>query len=135
MKRTVLSSLFTLCVLALLTIVMSSQPANAQDSAAATNITFNGMEISVEGSGAVASGSTLIISAAGSYHLSGTLTDGQVIVDTDDTQPVTLILDNASLSSATSAPLYIKEAETVTLVLAEGTTNTLADAASYVYAN
>ncbi|MCC6613059.1 MAG: carbohydrate-binding domain-containing protein [Anaerolineae bacterium] len=135
MKRNILSILAIAGVLALLIVALGSQPTIAQGNTLETSITFDGTQISVDGAGAVANGSTLVISSAGSYRMSGTLTDGQVIVDTDDTQPVTLILDSVSLSSATSAPLYVKEAESVTLSLAEGTANTLADAATYVYAS
>ena len=47
------------------------------DAATATTITLNGATATVEGSGAAADGSTVTISAAGTYVVSGTLADGR----------------------------------------------------------
>lgn len=112
------------------------QPTTVTTSSAATvSITLDGSSISADGAGVTVDGSTATITAAGAYQLSGTLDDGQIVIDTDDIDPVTLILSGASLSSSTSAPLYVKEAAGVELVLADGTENQIADAASYVYAS
>src|SRR6185369_5968343 len=66
-------------------------------------------------------------------RISGTLTDGQVVVDTDDDGTVTLILDGADITSSTSAALFISDAKDATVVLADGSTNSLTDATTYVY--
>lgn len=102
---------------------------------APTTIVFNGDTITVEGSGAVVTGKTVLITAAGTYNLSGTLNDGQVLVDVETDGLVTLVLNGVDMTSSTSAPIYIKEADEVTLVLAEGTENFVTDAATYVYAS
>ena len=91
------------------------------------------MSITVNGTGVIVEGSTALIESAGTYNLSGTLTDGQIIVDTDDTELVTLILNGVNLSSTISAPIYIKEAENAAIVLADGTENIVNDASNYVY--
>ncbi len=106
---------------------------NAQDSA--TNIALNGDSISVTGDGATADGSIVTISAAGTFNLTGTLTDGQILVDSEDAGAVTLVLNGVNLTSSTSAPIYVKNAESVALVSADGTENTVTDAAEYVYAS
>jgi hypothetical protein len=80
-------------------------------------------------------GSQATITAAGVYALSGALADGQIVVDTGDEAPVYLILNGVELSSSTSAPLFISKAEEVVIVLADGTQNTITDAASYVFAS
>ena len=49
-----------------------------------TTITLADNNIVVNGNGAFASGNTLTISADGVYEISGTLTDGQIIVDAPD---------------------------------------------------
>lgn len=96
-----------------------------------TTVALNSSAITVDGAGATADGSILTISAAGTYSLSGTLDDGQIIVDTEDA--VTLVLDGVTLTSSTSAPLVVNSAKSVTLVLPEGTQNSVTDAATYIY--
>lgn len=103
------------------------------DSADVTRITLDGAAITVDGTGATAAGSTLTITAAGNYHISGALVDGQIVVDTDDEAIVRLILDGVNISSSTSAPIYIANAEEVLIVLADASQNVLADASSYVF--
>jgi len=98
-----------------------------------TRLSLNASSTTVEGAGVAVSGSTITITEAGVYVLSGTLDDGQVIVDVPNDQKVQLVLNGVSLNSSSSAPLYIKEADKVVLTLAEGTENTVSDAKSYVY--
>lgn len=116
-----------------------TQPAIADtsetDSSSAVEITLNGTTIAADSPGVTVDGSTATITAAGSYRLSGTLDDGQIVVDSEDQAPVQLILAGVSITSATSAPIYIKQAGSAEIVLADGTENTLADAANYVYAS
>lgn len=100
---------------------------------ATTSITLNGDTISVDGSGVQVNGSTATITAAGEYTLNGTLNDGQIAVDTADTEPVVLILNGVTLASSTSAPINIIHAEEVEITLAAGTENRVSDASSYVY--
>ena len=67
----------------------------------------------------------ITITKEGTYLLTGTLTDGQVVVDVDDTQKVQLVLDNVSISNCTSAALYIPQADKVFLTTAADSKNTL----------
>ena len=98
-------------------------------------ITLNGTSITASGSGVSVSGSKLTISAAGTYSLSGTLSDGQIIVNTGDKDTVRLILNGATLSSSTSAPIYIQNAGKTVIILADNTKNVVTDAKKYVYAS
>jgi hypothetical protein len=77
------------------------------------------------------SGNTITITKEGTYQLSGTLTDGQVIVDADGDK-VQLVLDNASITNSTSAAIYVKKADKVFLTLADGSSNTLATTGEFV---
>ena len=70
------------------------------------------------------------ILSAGNYSLSGTLKDGQIIIDSDSETPVRLILDGLNISSSTSAPIYIKQAHNVVIFLTEGTSNSVSDAST-----
>ncbi len=126
--------------------VADAQSANAEthesaddyvtpDLAGTTTITLNGDSIAVDGVGATVSGNTATIQSAGVYTLSGTLADGQIVVDTPQDGTVRLILNGVSLSSSTSAPIYVVNADKVVIELAAGTTNTVSDASTYVYAS
>ncbi|GAP15685.1 hypothetical protein LARV_03477 [Longilinea arvoryzae] len=101
------------------------------DPAVVIPITLNGDSISADATDVNITGSTAIIGSAGTYSLSGTLTDGQIIVDTQDETLVQLILNGVDLHSSTSAPIYVKNARKVVIILADGTTNTLDDALTY----
>ncbi len=96
-------------------------------------ITLNGSSIDANVEGASASGSILTITEAGNYNISGNLTDGQIIVNAEDEDLVRLILSGVDITSSNSAPIYIKGAEKVIVVLTDDTSNTLTDGSSYVY--
>ncbi len=95
-------------------------------------IGLNGGSIAAEGSGITVDGSTVTITAAGAYNLSGSLTDGQVIIDTDDEGVVHLILNDVDLHSSTSAPIFIRKADKVVIVLADGSVNSITDGDAYI---
>ncbi|MBQ8237601.1 MAG: carbohydrate-binding domain-containing protein [Oscillospiraceae bacterium] len=59
----------------------------------------------------------VLINRAGSYLIQGTLADGQIIVDADKQEKVQLILDGVSITSAASAPIYIRQADKVFITL------------------
>ncbi|PRY30418.1 uncharacterized protein DUF4353 [Spirosoma oryzae] len=96
-------------------------------------VTLNGTSITVGGSGATASGSKVTITSAGTYSFSGSLSDGQIIVNTTDKAVVRLILNGVSITSANSAPIYIKDSGKTVIALADNSTNTLTDGTAYVY--
>ena len=76
-------------------------------------------------------GDTVTISAAGTYRLSGSLSDGQVVVAAGEEDVVRIILDGVDLSSSTGSPFVVHSANEAIIYLADGTTNALQDAASY----
>jgi hypothetical protein len=101
------------------------------NTAVMTTITLDGSAIDVTGEGAAVNGSNLIINAAGAYQLSGTLDDGQIIVDTLDAENVNIILDGVDITSLISAPIYVANAEKVILTLAAGSQNFVTDGNTY----
>jgi len=101
------------------------------DASTATAISLNGNSISVSGSGASAQGSVLTVKDAGTYVLSGKLSDGQIIIEAGEDDTVRLVLNGASLSSANNAPIYTKQAKKTILTLAEATNNTVEDGVQY----
>ncbi len=73
-------------------------------------------------------GSTITITSAGTYLISGTLTNGQIIVNTQDEETVQLILNNVDITCSSSAPIYVMDAEKAIIILEAGSTNTVKDA-------
>lgn len=94
-------------------------------------ITLNGTSISANGSGVTINGSKATITSAGTYSINGTLSDGQIIVESTDNTIVRLILNGASITCSNSAPIYISNAEKTMIVLADNTTNTISDGTTY----
>ena len=95
-------------------------------------ITCTGDAVSVEGTGASAKGTDVTITEEGVYLISGTLNDGQILVNSSG--KVQLVLDGASLSCSDSAPIYVQQAKKCFLTLADGTENSVSDGTAYVYA-
>lgn len=78
------------------------------------------------------SGSTVTIEEEGVYVLSGTLTNGQIIINAEDTDKVQLVLNGVTINNNTSAAIYVSEADKVFVTLAKGTTNTLSNKSAFV---
>jgi hypothetical protein len=101
------------------------------ESADVIPIELNGESITAEGAGVIVDGSTATLTSAGTYSLRGTLTDGQIVVDTSDEDAVRLILNGVDISNSTNAPIYIMRAEKALIVLADDTENVVSDSDSY----
>lgn len=82
--------------------------------------------ISISGEGATVDGTTVNITAAGVYSITGTLEDGGIDVDVKG--KVYLEFDGVDITNSSGPALCITDAKKVTLTLVNGTTNTLADA-------
>jgi hypothetical protein len=72
-------------------------------------------------------GAVYTITAAGEYTLSGALSDGQILVEAGDEDEVKLMLDNASISCSTGAPILVRNAAEVTVKAEKDTYNTVTD--------
>lgn len=95
-------------------------------------ITLNGDTASYNGAGGVnIDGAAVTITGAGTYTVAGTLADGQLAVDTVAGGTVNIVLNGADITNTTGAPLVVWQAEEVVITLANGTQNTLTDAAAY----
>ena len=102
--------------------------------AAATDIALTGSGATVTGDGAAAVGGEVQITADGSYTVHGTLQNGRIVVNAPK-QTVHIVLDGVDITCQNSAPVYIVHAAQVTLTLAEGSENRLADGKTYTYAD
>ena len=103
------------------------------DSADEQIIILNGSSIEVNGTGATANGSTLTITSSGTYNIRGTLTNGKIIVDTEDNTTVRLIFNEIDVTCSNSAPINIESADKVVIILPKNTDNYLTDGSSYVF--
>ncbi|MBY9077902.1 carbohydrate-binding domain-containing protein [Paenibacillus sp. HN-1] len=95
-------------------------------------ISLTGSGATIEGSGTEAADGSVTITAAGTYVLSGKLTDGQIVVNVPDDGDVHLVLNGADISSSDNAAIYVKDAGNVKLTLQEGTENSVSDGKTYV---
>ncbi len=110
--------------------------ATATDNGADSSIVeiqLNGNSITVNPAQAASvSGSKVTITNQGTYKITGSLSDGQVIVAAPEKE-VTLILNGVDIHCSNSAPIYIEYAKDAFIVLADGTENLVSDGASYVF--
>ncbi len=96
-------------------------------------ITLNKTSIKTSGSGMTVKGSDVTITKPGTYYVSGTLDNGQIIVDAESDGTVYLVMNGASITCKDNAPIYCIQAELLVVNLVKGTTTTLTDGSSYVY--
>lgn len=75
---------------------------------------------------------TVTISEAGTYILTGSASNAQVIIDADKETKIQLVLDDLNLSCESSAPIYVRKADKVFITLADGSSNTLATTGEFV---
>lgn len=102
----------------------------------AVNITLKGDSIEAADNsaetGAVIKGSTLTINKEGTYVISGTLDNGQIIVDAGNSDKIHIVFAEAAITCMNNAPVYVKNADKVFITLKAGTTNSLTDGTVYV---
>ncbi len=101
------------------------------DESKAVSIQLNGTSAASSSNSVKISGSTVTITEEATYVISGTLTDGMIIVNAEDTAKLQIVLNGVDITSKTSAALYILEADKVFVTLADGKANTLANGGSF----
>lgn len=102
------------------------------EAAGAVTISLSGEGASCNSEAVVIEGSRIVIGTEGVYVLTGTLSDGQVVVSAGEKDEVQLVLSGADITSGTSAAIYCLSADKVFLTLEEGTQNVLANGGSFV---
>lgn len=68
-------------------------------------------------------GNIITIKEEGTYTVSGSLSDGQIIIDAGEDAKVELILDGVSVSTSKSAAIFGKNCKDLTITLNEGAEN------------
>ena len=102
------------------------------DESEAVKITLSGKTAACNSSNVQIEDGVVTIKAAGVYVLSGTFTDGTIVVDAGDDDKVQLVLDGVSIMAADYAAIYAKNADKVFVTLAEGAGNSLMVSGDYV---
>ena len=130
MTQKILSVILALMLVLTITVPTMAASVDTADTAAVAEqsavLTFSnsGITETQAGSGYTIDGTTLTITTGGTYRIGGSCTEGAIIVS-KGLSNVTLILDNLTLASSTTAPIVVKKSATVTIHL-EGT-STLTD--------
>ena len=101
------------------------------DTSDATTITLTGDGAEISGTGAYTNDGNVVITNAGYYVVSGSLTDGYLSVDAYDSSKVFILLRDADIHCSDNACIRVDQADKVFLTLAEGSQNTLTSGASY----
>lgn len=96
-------------------------------------ITLSNNSISAEGDGVEVVDKTITINSGGTYEVSGTLEDGQIIVDSADEINVYIVFNGVDISCSNSAPIYVKSAKNTIITLADNSENYLSDGSEYLY--
>ena len=102
------------------------------DESEAVKITLSGKTAACNSSNVQIEDGVVTIKAAGVYVLSGTFTDGTIVVDAGDDDKVQLVLDGVSITAADYVAIYAKNADKVFVTLAEGAGNSLMVSGDYV---
>lgn len=94
-------------------------------------VALNGDSAQISGNGAYYNDGSVVITGAGTYVFSGTLDDGNIVVDAYDSSKVFILLDGVELYCADDACLRVETAEKVFLTLAAGTENRMESGETY----
>lgn len=123
MKTRKLLSVILAALMLLSIIPITSAGAYSKEQATLT-FTNDFITETAAGSGYSISGTTLKITAAGTYRIKGSCSEGSVVVE-NGLSGVTLIIDDLTLTSASTAPIVVKKSSSVLLKLSG--TSTLTD--------
>lgn len=120
------------------TAAVETEAAKTEDTKAETDnvskdetlITVESGEIKVSGANSKAvsiSGTTVTITDAGTYRLSGELPEGQISVEAGDKDDVSLVLDNFSITNSETAPINVLTSGNFFIELEDGSQNLVED--------
>lgn len=104
---------------------------SSYDESQSVSILLNGSSVQSSSDTVSISGSTVTISEEGTYILSGTLDNGMIIVNAENTAKIQLVLDNAVINSNTSAAIYVMQADKVFCTLAPDSENSLSNGGEF----
>ena len=95
------------------------------DKSECTTITLDDENSSCDSDAVTIDGQTVTITGEGTYLISGSLSNGSIVVDVEDSEKVQLVFDNVSITNESGAAVYARQADKVFLTMAEGSENTI----------
>lgn len=101
------------------------------DEAECAYITLNGDSAACNSNAVDISDGIITILDEGTYVIAGTLKNGMIIVESEDTDKTQIVLDGAAIHSETSAAIYVKQSDKVFLTLADDSKNVLSNGGSF----
>jgi len=127
MKKILIIALSLVLVFALCACGSTGSTENApSDPRSSEAIVLKGSTAEFKGGGVSITGNIVTISSGGEYTVTGTLDNGQIVINTgEDPTDVILTLDNANISNSNDAAIHVVQANSVTIVLPQGTQNSL----------
>lgn len=149
MKKKLVTAL-TIIALSMATVGCSSTKGTTENTASTTSIQYPveddnddigevstyielGDNINISGEGVTVENNIVTITSAGTYSITGTLADGQIIVNASSEENVNLLLNGANITCSNSAAINIKSCKNAIIALADNTENIVTDAASYIF--
>ena len=114
-------------------IIPAAEPSVGDYTPAGETVITLGEPATVVGEGATAEGAVVTVTRAGTYLISGTAADGQIVVDTTDESKVTLLFNGASLTCQSGPAILVKSApKKVVISTVAGSVSILSDGTGYV---
>ncbi|MGN0106880.1 MAG: carbohydrate-binding domain-containing protein [Hominilimicola sp.] len=110
--------------------VTITTPTDDEDNSWKENIgTINLDTLETTGDGVSVSDNIITISKGGDFEVTGTLDNGQIVIDTED--KAKLRLSGMSLTNKNGAAVYVKNADKAYITITENTENTMTDGENY----
>lgn len=97
----------------------------------AIHISLSDEQITCDNNNVSVSGQTVTLSSEGIYYVTGSLSDGMILVDADKKAKIQIILSDVTIHNKASAAIYVRQADKVFLTLDSNTTNTLSNGGTY----
>ena len=105
-------------------IPLTATPVLETSESAVRKVTLTGSGADFNCGGVSAAGSVITISAPGEYLFSGSLSDGQIVINTgSEKERVEVVLSGVSVTNLSGPAILIERADKVNITLAEGTQN------------
>ncbi|MBR4555614.1 MAG: carbohydrate-binding domain-containing protein [Ruminococcus sp.] len=101
------------------------------DRSFSTAVTFSDSGVNTDGGGVTVDGTTATITAEGTYMISGSCSNGRIVIDAGKKTEVKLVLNGLDLTCTDNAPIYCAGGKKLIITLADGTENKLTDGSSY----
>ncbi len=101
----------------------------------ATYVTLKDGDTTVDGTGVTISSDTITITQSGTYVLTGSLSDGQIVINADKEDLVHLVLNQAKINCSDGPAILAKMCDKTIITLEKGSDNSVSGGDSYQTTN